>query len=311
VIGAIALALMLQGSAPARAAQVTVRVTPDRPAIGEPITVELRVRVPAGAEVRFPSLPDSLQRLEALDPREVRDASTASFVDRTAIYRLIAFDTGQAAIRLPDVTVRRDGAESRLAVPTSTFRIRSVLPADSTGRIPRPPRAWLSIGSMQWRVWVALAVILALATWAYRAWGQQRRAKRADPDAVTRARTAFAGVQALNLVDAGEPGRHALAHAAVVRDYLAARFPSLDRSRTAEELRTAAVDADLPILPARLEDLFDRANAVAFARAPISSTEATAFGATAVAIVEDLETAWQARQLRHAKASKPKRRGFA
>jgi hypothetical protein len=309
VIGSLAFVLLLQGGAPERAAQVTVRITPERPAIGEPITVELRLRIPAGADVRFPALPDSLQRLEPLDPREVRDASTASFIDRTAIYRLIAFDTGTAALRLPPISVRRDGAESTIEVPSRSFRIRSVLPADSTGRIPRPPQAAMPIASMAWRWWVAIAVVLALAAWAFVAW-RKRRNRTVEPEPVERARADFAGVAALHLVEAGEPGRHALAHAAVVRDYLATRFPTLDRSRTAAELRTAAVDADLPVLPARLEDLFDLANAVAFARAPISAADATAFGHTAVAIVEDLETAWKARQLRHAKANRPKRRGF-
>lgn len=310
MIAAVALALLLQGGVPERAAQVTVRITPDRPAIGEPITVELRVRMPAGAEVRFPSLPDSLQRLEPLDPREVRDASTANMIDRTAIYRLIAFDTGTAALRLPSITVRRDGAETQLDVPPSAFRIRSVLPADSTGRIPRPARMALPIASMRWRWWVALAVVLALGAWAFTAW-RARRGRTAEPEPVERARAAFAGVSALHLVEAGEPGRHALAHAAVVREYLATRFPTLDRSRTAAEIRHAVADADVPILPARIEDLLDLANAVAFARAPISAAEATEFGRTAVAIVEDLETAWQARQLRHAKANRPKRRGFS
>jgi hypothetical protein len=309
VIGALALALVLQGGAPERAAQVTVRVTPERPVIGEPIVVELRVRVPAGAELRFPALPDSLQRVEPLDPREVRDASTTSLIDRTAVYRLIAFDTGQAALRLGAVTVRRDGAESQLNVPAASFRIHSVLPADSTGRVPRPARPELPIGSMRWRWWVALAVVLALAIWSVRAWRRQR-ARSGGPSPVERARSDFEGVRALHLIDAGEPGRYALAHAAVVREYLAARFPTLDRSRTAEELRRAVADADLPILPARLEDLFERANAVAFARAPIEAVDAAAFGATAISIVEDLETAWQARQVRYASSKRVKRRGF-
>jgi hypothetical protein len=310
VIAALALALLVQGGAPERAAQVTVRVTPERPAIGEPITVELRVRLAGGADVRFPALPDSLQRLEALDPREVRDASTANMSDRTAVYRLIAFDTGTAALSLPAITVIRDGAETRLEVPSRSFRIRSVLPADSTGRIPRPGRAILPVASMRWRWWVALAVVLALAAWGIVTW-RRRRALTTEPAPVERARVAFAGVAALHLVEAGEPGRHALAHAAVVREYLAARFPALDRSRTASELSAAVVDADLPILPARLEDLFDLADAVAFARAPIAPADATAFGKTAVAIVEDLEIAWQARMLRYAKAKRPKRRGFS
>ena len=48
---------------------ITARVTPEAPAIGDPITIELRVRAPVGADVRFPVLPDTGTRIEPLDPR--------------------------------------------------------------------------------------------------------------------------------------------------------------------------------------------------------------------------------------------------
>lgn len=301
--GIVALALLLQGSvAPIRAPQVSVQVTPEAPAIGEVITIELRVLAPALSEVRFPALPDSLHGIEALDPRALRDASSADFVDRTAIYRMIAFDTGQATAHLGDVTIRREGAETRHAVSLAPIRIRSVLPLDSAARVPRPAQPLLELRTLYWRWWVALAVFLVLAAWIGLSWQRARRAG-ATPDAATRARDAFAHARALGLLEAGETGRHVLAHVDVVRDYLAARFPAASRSLTGREL-TAALGAEFPILPERVALLVGRSDEVAFANASLTALEAKSLAASAVAIVDDVETAWQARLLRDADSAR-------
>ncbi|MEX2182555.1 MAG: hypothetical protein WD771_10970 [Gemmatimonadaceae bacterium] len=296
---AVLLALLLQGVAPQRAAQVTARISPEAPAIGEVITVALRVRAPVGSEVRFPALPDSAVRVEALDPRAIRDASTASMLDRTAIYRLIAFDTGRATLRFGDVTIRRDGAERRYPVTLPALRIRSVLPADSTGRVPRPARGLLDADTTPWRWIVALVVVALLGYWSvrrWRAWRAERQA--AGPDVAVRARLGFEHARALALLEAGETGRHALAHVAVMRRYLSERFPTALPALTAAELAPVLHAAQFPVLPERAVDLLKRAEALAFARAAATSTEAEAIAAAAMALVEDVETAWQARRER-------------
>ncbi len=305
MIGAsLLVALLLQGGGPSRPAQVTARITPETPAIGEAITIELRVRAPSGSEVRFPALPDSLERLELLDPREVRDASTATFVDRTAVYRLIAFDTGSARLRFADITVRRDGAERRHPVTLPALRIRSVLPADSTGRIPRPARDLLEANGAAWRWLVALVVLAALGYWSWRRWMAWRAARAAaGPDVAERARLGFAHARALALQEAGEHGRYALAHVAVLRRYLSDRFATALPSLTAAELAPVLVASDLPVLPERVTDLLVRAEALAFARAPTGAADAQAMAGAAIALVEDIETAWQARRLRQLRAT--------
>lgn len=300
MIALAALALLLQGGgAPSRAPQISAQVTPEAPAIGEVITIEIRVRAAAGSEIRFPALPDSLSRVEALDPRALRDASSAGFVDRTAIYRLIAFDTGQASVRIGDVTVRRDGAETRHPVTLAPIRIRSVLPADSTGRIPRPARGLLEVPTMYWRWFILLGVVLILASWVLWSWRRSRRALLTAPDASVLAREAFAHTRALGLLEAGEPGRHALAHVGIVRDYLASRFPETARSLTGAEL-VAALPAEFPILPERVSELVARVERVAFAKATIEAADAERVAVASVSIVEDVETAWQARRAREA-----------
>lgn len=292
------LLLALQGAPePVRAPVVTARITPEAPAIGEPITVELRVRAPAGSEARFPVLPDTGTRIEPLDPRALRDASTSSYLDRTAVYRLIAWDTGTVALTFGDVTVTRDGATQRFPVSLAPLRIRSVLPADSTGRIPRPERAPLDALTLRWRLWVALALLATFAFLAWRRWRQRRRERSIAPrDALVVAREAIEHVRALDLPAAGEPGRHALAHALLLRRYLAARWPQLPVSLTAAELEQRLPEVDFPILPQRVTALVARTESLAYARAPIDIAEAERIGRDTVAIIDDLEQVWAARQ---------------
>lgn len=299
MIAALALALFLQAPTdPVRAPVVSARVSPEAPAIGEPITVELRVRAPAGTLVRFPVLPDTGTRIEPLDPRALRDASTAEFVDRTAIYRLIAWDTGTVDVAFSDVTLTMDGAERRYAVRLPDIRVRSVLPADTALRVPREARGPRDALSLRWRLWVALAVIAWLGWWGLRRW----RARRAEiaameaNDAARKARDAFAHAAALDLISAGEPGRHLLAHTAALRQYLGVRWPMAAPHLTAAELAEALPASDFPILPDRLVALVARAEAVAFAQAPLAAEEAERLGIEATGIVEDLETAWTARR---------------
>lgn len=296
--GLLTVLLMVQGTvAPLAAPTITVRVTPEHPAIGEPITFEMRVRGPAGTEVRFPVLPDTGTRIEPLDPRVIREASTADALDRTAVYRLIAWDTGAVVLPFGEVVVRSGGRDDKLPIPVRTLTIRSVLPADTTRRVPRPAADPLDAPSLRWRLWLAAAVLLALLLASYRHWHQRRReAADAPPDAIGAARAAFGHARALSLLEAGEPGRYLLVHLGVMRRYLAERWPVAGRDCTAQELTQALPRGDFPILPDRVVRLVARGEEVAFARAPIDASEAQQLGDDARAVVEDLETVWRARR---------------
>ena len=297
------LVLALQGSA----AQVTARVTPEKVAVGEPITIELRVRAPLGTDIRFPALPDSSDVVEPLDPRQLREASSATIIDRTAVYRLIAWDTGQRVVRFGDITLTRDGATRRYPVTLPALQIRSVLPADTALRKPRPSRAVQDVPPPWWRYAIGAVIVLAIL-WLLRK-ALQKRASSQDrgPDPAKVADEAFAHAAKLGLLDAGETGRHALTHVDVMRRYLAARFPQADLTRTAREVSEALVGAEFPILPARVSDLLLRAEPVAFARAPVRPDEARAIADEAKAIVRAVENAWRARQEQAGKR-KPRKR---
>lgn len=299
---ALALVLLLQGAAPpSEAPVVSARRTPEAPGVGEPIVVELRVRAPAGTAVRFPVLPDTGTRLEPLDPREIRDASTPSRLDRTAVYRLIAWDTGSVSPTWDDIVVVQGGVERRYPVMLGAIRIRSVLPADTALRVPQPPREAAATFSWRWRLWVALAVLAALAWWGLQRWRSRRALRRRldAEDAGRIAREGFAHVTSLELLTAGEAGRHLLMHVAVLRQYLARRWPSASAQLTASDLNVSLASAQFPILPDRVVGLVARAEAVAYARAGIAPEEAETLGLAAQTIVEDLETAWEARQQLH------------
>jgi hypothetical protein len=308
VIAAFLFALQA-ASAPITAPVVSARMTPDTVGVGEAITIELRVRAPAGSDVRFPAVPDSSEQVEPLDPRMIRDASTAELVDRTAVYRLIAWDTGSRELRFGDITVGHAGAERRYRVTLPQLRVRSVLPIDNASRQPRPARDLLMVPLWWWRLAVGGAVVLALAWFSWRAW-RRRVASRVDlgPDAAAAARDRFAHAEALGLLEAGELGRHALTHVGVMREYLAARFPVADRSRTGHELVAALAGADFPILPERVRDLLVRSEPIAFARAPVSPEEAREIAREARAIVKDVETAVRTRAQLAAQRSKKVRR---
>jgi len=307
---ALAVVAMLQGAAePVPAPMVTARITPEAPAIGEPITVELRVRAPVGSEVRFPVLPDTGTRVEPLDPRALFDASTASYVDRTARYRLIAWDTGSVTLTFGDVRVLRDGAERRFPVALAPLVIRSVLPADTSAHVPRPARGPGDVRSLRWHWWVVAAALLTLALWGWRR-GRARRAVQAtsEADVAERTRDAFAHIRALDLLAAGEPGRHVLAHARTVREYVGARWPSLPTSLTAAELAERLPQADFPVLPERLLSVVARAETLAYARSPLSNEESERLALECTAMVEDMETAWSARADQAAAESGKRRR---
>lgn len=289
------LLALLQGAG--TGASVTARVTPEAPGVGEPITLEVRVRAPAGSGVRFPVMPDTGTRLEPLDPRALRDGSTGSAVDRTAVYRFIAWDTGTVTLPLGDVTVERAGATQRYPVALAPIRIRSVLPGDSASRQPRPSRPPVDAASLRWRWWVALAVLAALAYASWRQWRRWRAVRAATPNGVgTGAQTAFAHVRALDLLSVGEPGRHALAHAGVMRRYLAGRWPELPESLTATELAARLATVEFPILPERVIDVARRAEDIAYARAAVTPEEAERLGMASEAVVRDVETVWTARE---------------
>jgi len=293
----VLLPLLVSAAQPpdARSALVTVSVAPDTVTIGEPFIVRVRVRAPKVATIRFPAVPDSLGGVEALDPRAIEEGLPGEWLDRTARYRFVAWNTGRRAPALGPVVVAVGGQEREFAVATPVVFVRSLLPRDSTEREPRAARSPLALPSGLWRVVVALVVLAALLAWYWLARRHRRRRARDEPEAFDAAQQAFASLDTLGLAEVGEPARHVIAHVDVLRTYLARRFPVARESLGGAALMEALSAAEFPILPERLHAVLARDAEVRYADAAIGRDEAVAVASAARTIVRDVQDAHDAR----------------
>ena len=231
-----------------------VTVSRDTVTIGEPFEVRVRIRAPAGAEIRFPGNPDTAGTVQARDPRVVVTTDSLQWRDQTAMYYLAAWDVGRQRIRFDDAVIRLAGpastGERRVPLDSIDVFVRSVLPADSALRVPKPARPLWEVSPFPWWIVALIAVALALAWW----WWLRRRRRQAAPAIVhinpyQRAQREFDRIEALGLVDAGERTRFVTLAVEVLRDYLAARYPEALLALTSRELiaamrRCHAVPAD-------------------------------------------------------------------
>jgi hypothetical protein len=278
-----------------RGAIVDVRVSPETVTVGSPFTVRIRVRAPKIASVRFPPVPDSGDGIAPIDPRAIEENADTAVIDRTAVYRLVAWDVGPRTPIFGHIAVAAGGSEQRYGVVMPPVMVLSLLPADSSERVPREAREPIPLPSGWWR-WALIGALLAGGLLWY--WYRRRRAAMRvtpPPDAFVSATASFAALEALNLIEAGEVGRHLIAHVDVVRAYVARRFPSAGESATASQCVAALAATDFPILPARLGGLLERDATVRFAGAALDVEDARALAKEARAIVRDIQDAYEAR----------------
>ncbi len=273
--------------------QLGVSIRPDTVTIGTPFIVSVRVRAPLGAEIDFPAGPDSTFAIQALDPVRIDDAGDSLAIDRTALYRMAAWDVGSQAISIPPVTVRTATTARSLTVAVPSVFVRSVLPQDSAQRVPKPARDLFVFPVSNWLWWLLAALAAAIVGGLLWWWWRRRRARAigaAGVDPFTDAEAAFARIDALGLIEAGERGRYVALVTEVLRDYLAARESAASTSLTSREL--ASLLARSPIVPVeRLSAVLREADLVKFAARPISASRATELGVESRAIVRDVEAA--------------------
>ena len=285
--------LRAQGDALA-SVRVGVSAQPDTATIGDPIVIRVRVAAPAGARIVFPDGPDSAAQVQAIASRTVTtNAAPSGAVDQTATYTTVAWDVGNVPAGLGDVVVTLGTATRHLPLSTVEVHVKSVLPADTTLRVPKPARPPMDVPVPWWKRWWPLLV--ALAVIALLAWFWWRRRKRGGAsgaviDPLAFAEREFGRIESLGLVDAGERGRHVALMVDVVRDYLALRLPEARASLTSSEL-AQALRATRGVPHARLAALLDEADLVKFARRALSPDQARALGREARGIVRDVETA--------------------
>lgn len=261
----------------------------DSVTVGDVVRVTVRIHAPLGATVNFPAAVDSLGPVQSLAPPTVRNgADSANAADRVATYRFAPWDVGLLPVRLGEVLVQTDEGERSVALTLPSLFVRSVLPKDSALRVPRPARPLIEMRApIPWWWWL-LAAVAALATglgiWWWRRRGSGDAAPTGDP--YVDAQRAFERIDKLELIRAGEAGRHAALMADVVRRYLAARIEAASLAQTSGELLAALREA--PTVPyERLQALLETVDPVKFAAAPVSAERARAVGDEARAIVRE------------------------
>lgn len=292
-----ALALMLQGAAaPAARAdipvQLGVNVTSDTVTVGQRFIAIIRVRAPKGATIEFPTASDSASAssptaTELIGKPAIQTVPDSTGTTMSAAYRLAAWDVGLQGFGLPDVVVKLNGQTGYVSLSERGVFVRSVLPEDTTLRIPKPPRPAIAVPPFNWLPWLIAAAALLLALVAWRVWVWYRRRQLAPVDPFTAAEREFVRIEAMQLIRAGESERHAALMSDVMRDYLAARVPEIERSHTSSELLAAG--PRVHAVAKGLGELLWLTDLVKFAGASVGPDEAERLGATARSIVKAVE----------------------
>lgn len=289
----LTLALVLASEANAQAPagiRYGVTMSRDTVTVGEPFEVRVRVRVPAGARITFPENPDSSGTVQALDPRTIVTTDSVQALDQTAVYRLAAWDVGDQPIVIGNVSVVSAEAPSAAGQPVdlASLRVfvRSVLPADSSLRVPKPARPLWEVRGFPW--WLLALLLAAIAAGLLAWWWWRRRRRPAVPavvDPYERARREFNRIETMGLVDAGERTRFAALVVEVMRDYFAARYDDAKLALTSREL--VAVLRRKPAVPIeQLTRMLHEADLAKFANWALSEDRARALARDARAVVE-------------------------
>jgi len=270
--------------------QLGVSLTADTVTVGERFIAVIRVRVPKGASVKFPqadtsaNVPVTATAVVGAPVIESLDDSTA--VTMSAAYRLAAWDVGQQPLGLGDIVVVAGSDTGYVSLAGRTVFVRSVLPADSTLHVPKPPRAAFGIAAFDWTPLLIAALVIAAAMLAWRLWiWYRRRSRLLDPYSV--AEREFARIEAMQLIASGQPGLHAALMSDVLRDYLAARVDGIDRSHTSSEL--LANSHEIQSGAQGLGELLWRTDLVKFANHSVDEMEAERLGLSAREITRAVE----------------------
>ena len=268
--------------------QMGYRVNPDTVLIAQPFNLFIKVLAPKGVRFEFPLGPDTTTQ-NGVRPIELRGEKVVSMLGDTAValYHLVAWDIGTQPLRFPDVRVSFQGQERTIPLGGAEVFVKSVLPADTSLRIPKPARPLIVLPVFNWLLWAAIlaaAIALVLLWWA---WRRYRNRPKPPIDPYVRAQHEFARIEARKLLDKGETEEYVAAMADIAREYLAARVPGVRRSNTTTELLQAmrprdGVEAELP-------ELLERADLVKFARAGATRDEAAKTGSLARQIVDHVE----------------------
>jgi hypothetical protein len=286
ILGTLALAVVLAAiRAPAAHAQeIRSAISPDSVLVGDVFHAAIRVNVPPGLTL---SAPDSLPVTGEIENAGRMRRSTRELPgggsEVTLVYPLSAWRTGQ--LELPQVTLTLtgpDGAREAIAAFPNPL-VRSVLPGDTTGLRPRPPKDVLGPSRLLWP-WVLGALTLVAAVTGFVYYGRRRRQRvpalsfdvaHADSPR-ERALAALDRVRSRGLVEAGQFKAFYIGTTAALRAFLEEYDTAWGTELTSVEVLQACRNAISGADADRLAELLDAADHVKFNRR--TPTPAEAFG---------------------------------
>lgn len=268
--------------------QMGFRVSPDTVLVGQPFSLFIKVLAPKGVRFEFPAGPDTTTQ-NGIRPIELRGEKIVTMLGDTAValYHLVAWDIGIQPLRVPDVRVTFEGQERNPSLGGASVFVKSVLPADTSLRVPKPARPLIVLPVFNWLRWLALLAVLIAVLVGWWAWRRYRNRPKPPIDPYVRAQQEFARIEARRLLETGEPEEYFAAMVDVVREYLAARVSGVRRSDTTSELLRAMQPRDG--VESELPRLLEGADMVKFARADAAPDEARNAGVTLRAIVDHVE----------------------
>lgn len=268
--------------------QMGYRVNPDTVLVGQPFNLFIKVLAPKGVRFEFPAGPDTATQ-NGVRPIELRGEKIVSMLGDTAValYHLVAWDIGTQPLRFPDVRVTFEGQERRPALGGASVFVKSVLPGDTSLRVPKPARPLIVLPVINWMLWLGLLAAAIAAVLLWWAWWRWRHRPKPPVDPYARAQQEFARIEARHLLEDGQYAEYFTAIVDVTREYLAARVPGVRRSDTTSELLRAMQPRDG--VEAVLPQLLDQADLVKFARADAALAEARGAGRDLRAIVDSVE----------------------
>ena len=256
--------------------------------IGQPFNLFVKIAAPMGVRFEFPAGPDTTTQ-NGVRPIELRGEKIVSMLGDTAValYHLVAWDIGTQPLRFPDVRVTFEGQERRPTLGGASVFVKSVLPADTSLRIPKPARPLIVLPVINWLLWLGLLAAAIAAVFCSGGRGGAGGTGPNRPSIPTRAQQEFARIEARHLLEDGQLAEYFAAMVDVAREYLAARVPGVRRSDTTSELLRAmkpgsGAEMDLP-------RLLEQADLVKFARADVSIEEAREAGLALRAVVDHVE----------------------
>jgi hypothetical protein len=280
---------LVQAPARAQAPRAAAVVSPDTVTVGDRFRVGVRVSVPPGWRVEWVEHLPPAADVDALGAPRTRTGPGGT--EHAAEYPGVAWRPG--ALRLPPLPVRvrrPGGTTSTLHVPLPAPFVRSVLPEDTTGVVPRGAKDVLDAPPRPWLLWAALAAGALLLLALLRALVRRLRRPRPPapvsvPDARAWALAELERARRAGLVERGEWKELYARTSGAVRGFVAALSPEWGTELTTEELLRRARGED-PEEVARLAALLREADLVKFARAAPGRAEAERHWAAARAWVE-------------------------